>query len=67
MMTKGVSTVFIKRELQAGCMVEREHTSDRAFACKIAKDHLREDPHYYTKLCRIWPKESGCRYVRGRT
>lgn len=37
-------------ELSKGIEVEQEHTSDRGLAAKIAKDHLDEDPRYYTKL-----------------
>lgn len=49
-----------RKEYQAGCIVEMEHTKSRRAACKIARDHLREDSRYYTKLCRIWPREKGC-------
>ena len=52
------------RELDAGCVIEREHTPNRFKACKIARDHLREDPRYYSKLCSMWPKEPGCELVR---
>jgi hypothetical protein len=54
------------RELDAGCVVELEHTNNRARACKIARDHLREDPRYYSKLCSLWPNERGCEFVRRR-
>jgi 8-oxo-dGTP pyrophosphatase MutT (NUDIX family)/cell division septation protein DedD len=37
-------------ELSRGIEVEREHTDDPKVARKIALDHLREDPEYYTKL-----------------
>jgi hypothetical protein len=43
---------FDARQLKIGCRVEREHTSSRRKACRIAMDHLVEDPHYYTKLRR---------------
>lgn len=52
------------KELDAGCEVEREHTKDRFKACRIAVEHLREDPRYYTKLCRVWPGEPGCQHVK---
>lgn len=39
-----------KNELAMGIEVEREHTEDLKVRKKIAMDHLREDPHYYTKL-----------------
>ena len=38
------------RELMIGSQVEKEHTQDIQLATKIALDHLREDPHYYSKL-----------------
>jgi hypothetical protein len=37
-------------ELKKGIDVELEHTNYRAIATIIAKHHLAEDPHYYTKL-----------------
>jgi hypothetical protein len=52
------------RELDAGCEVELEHTTSRAKACRIAREHLREDRRYYTKLCSLWPHERGCQHVR---
>ena len=39
-----------KKEILVGVEVEMEHTSDKEEAKKIAMDHLKEDPHYYTKL-----------------
>ena len=37
-------------ELKRGIAVEMEHTNYKAIATIIAKQHLAEDPHYYTKL-----------------
>lgn len=37
-------------ELKQGVKVEKEHTSDPKEAEKIAQDHLKEDPSYYSKL-----------------
>lgn len=37
-------------ELKVGIEVEKEHTSDPVQAEKIARDHLAEDPKYYTKI-----------------
>jgi hypothetical protein len=54
-------------ELRAGCAVELEHTSNQDEACEIAKVHLREDRHYYTKLCKAFPGENGCQYLERRT
>ena len=42
--------VFNEKELEDGVQVELEHTSDSMIANKIAKDHLTEDPKYYSKL-----------------
>jgi hypothetical protein len=39
-----------QNELKIGIQVEKEHTQDEALATKIAMDHLKEDPKYYTKL-----------------
>jgi hypothetical protein len=37
-------------ELALGIKTEMEHTSDPAIAKKIAKDHLDEDPKYYSHM-----------------
>lgn len=37
-------------QLEMGEKEEMEHTSDPLVARKIAIDHLKEDPNYYTKL-----------------
>lgn len=39
-----------EEQLQIGIEVEKEHTDDESVAEEIARDHLAEDPHYYTKL-----------------
>lgn len=39
-----------QHELQMGIKDEMEHTKDVRLAEKIALDHLRSDPNYYTKL-----------------
>ena len=38
-----------KKELKIGTKIEMEHTKSKLKAAKIAKDHLREFPNYYTK------------------
>jgi len=48
-----VSFQELKKEAQKGVKVEMEHTSDVNQAYDIAKDHLFEDPKYYTKLATI--------------
>ena len=40
-------------ELAAGVMVEKEHTGNPEVAKAIAKDHLNEDPKYYTHLLQM--------------
>jgi len=37
-------------QLALGAQRELEHTTDAAVAIKIAMDHLKVDPNYYTKL-----------------
>lgn len=37
-------------QLNIGIEVEKEHTDDEELAEEIARDHLAEDPHYYSKL-----------------
>ena len=41
---------FNPDQLKMGIESELEHTSNREMAKEIAKDHLKEDPKYYTKL-----------------
>lgn len=40
----------IKKQLEMGIKVEREHTNNDAKAKEIAMDHLAEFPDYYTRL-----------------
>lgn len=53
-------TEFDHDQLAAGIRTEaKEHGLDLARAKEIAKDHLSEDPKYYTKLAtmeKAWPK-----------
>lgn len=39
---------FSKRQLDMGTLVELEHTNNKRIARKIAIDHLKEHPRYYT-------------------
>lgn len=41
---------FDQKELSSGIKEEMEHTKDPLIAKMIAKDHLVEDPKYYSKL-----------------
>jgi hypothetical protein len=45
-------------ELAKGIKVEMEHTTDANIAKKIALDHLKEIPDYYTRLIAM-EKEAG--------
>lgn len=38
-----------KKEIDIGIDIEMEHTKSRRVARKIAMDHLKEYPKYYTK------------------
>lgn len=40
----------LEKELEKGAETEKEHTGSKKEAEKIAKDHLVEDPKYYTKI-----------------
>lgn len=40
-------------EYKKGITIEMEHTDDENIAMEIARDHLFEDPKYYTKLATI--------------
>jgi len=41
---------YDEKELKMGIEVELEHTDDVTIATTIAKQHLAEDPKYYSKL-----------------
>lgn len=43
----------LNREFKMGVKVEMEHTTDSNIAGEIARDHLFEDPKYYSKLKKI--------------
>ena len=43
-------TRLFYQQLNIGTNVELEHTDNYMIARKIAQDHLKEDPIYYTKL-----------------
>jgi bisphosphoglycerate-dependent phosphoglycerate mutase len=45
-----VSPAQIAREMKMGIKVEHEHTPSDKTATKIATDHLKELPNYYSKL-----------------
>jgi len=40
---------FRTRELSIGTKMEMEHTKSKSIAERIAKQHLCEFPHYYSK------------------
>lgn len=40
----------IEKEINKGAKTEKEHTASTEKAKKIAKDHVLENPKYYTKL-----------------
>ena len=44
---------FDANALAQGIKVEMEHTDNKKVAKEISKDHLMEDPHYYTKLAKM--------------
>jgi hypothetical protein len=44
------SIQYDPEELKKGIKVEHEHTTDSQIAEIIAKQHLAEDPKYYSKL-----------------
>jgi len=41
---------FDSAQVASGIKIEQEHTRNRTLALKIALDHLKESPHYYTAL-----------------
>lgn len=48
---------FDPDQLKKGIEVEKEHTKSNLIAKLIAKDHLKEDPTYYTKLEKMEAKK----------
>ena len=49
---------FPKKEMAKGVKTESEHTTNLAIAADISKDHLVEDPKYYTKLEKVEKKSA---------
>ena len=49
---------FPKKEMAKGVKTESEHTTNPAIAADITKDHLVEDPKYYTKLEKVEKKSA---------
>lgn len=49
---------FPKKEMAKGVKTESEHTTNPAVAADISKDHLVEDPKYYTKLEKVEKKSA---------
>jgi hypothetical protein len=45
-----IELTHIEEQFKMGQKVELEHTDDQSKADEISKDHLWEDPNYYTKL-----------------
>jgi len=54
-------TDYDPEQLKMGIKIEMEHTKDKIISEKIAKDHLDEDPQYYTHLVAMEDK-----YKKGR-
>jgi len=51
-----VSIEDLKKQWNMGMNVEKEHTDDSLKADEIVKDHLWEDPKYYTALKKVEKK-----------
>jgi hypothetical protein len=47
---------YDSKQLAMGVKAEMEHTSDKAIAKRISKDHLDEIKDYYTKLKKMEAK-----------
>lgn len=48
--SEGKEFDYDKKELEMGMKVEKEHTDNDYITKKIAMDHLKEIPDYYTRL-----------------
>ena len=56
--SKGKDVKHDPKQLKMGIKVEMEHTTDVIISRKIALDHLKEIPDYYTRLDKM-EKEAG--------
>ncbi len=56
--SKKEDSEFHTESLASGTEEEKEHTKEKNEAEKIAKDHLEEDPNYYTKLKEMEAKKA---------
>jgi hypothetical protein len=54
-----VSLAHINEELAKGLEVEKEHFADFKERTRVAKDHLVENPNYYTILAKAGLKDGG--------
>ena len=48
-----VELSHIQAQFKMGLEVEKEHSTDVKIRGEIARDHLTEDPDYYTKLAKM--------------
>lgn len=48
-----VSLTHIKKQYDMGIIIEREHTTDHETIDEITKDHLFENPNYYTLIKKV--------------
>ena len=48
----------LKKQVKIGLPIELDHTDDKDIAMEIVKDHLWEDPNYYTKLKKVGVDEN---------
>jgi len=46
-------------QMKMGIEVEKEHSTNTLLAAKIAKDHLKEFPDYYTRLLKMEKEAEG--------
>lgn len=53
---KNIPREQLLAQLELGREVESEHTSHENIADEIARDHLNEDPGYYSKLLKAEKK-----------
>jgi DNA polymerase III sliding clamp (beta) subunit (PCNA family) len=54
-----VTISHVNSQLKKGIKVEMEHTTNKKLAEKIAKDHLVENPNYYTILKKVGLENGG--------
>lgn len=55
---KEAASKIPQEEIQEGLQEEMEHTQNKRLRRKITMDHLKEEPHYYSKIRKCLDKKA---------